>query len=69
MSKEQSGSIVAAAKKFCLQAPSKDGQRRSRRNVRWKTVPDTSVSDQERPPSDRGPPVGRHQQLVGGCRA
>ena len=25
-SKEQSGSIVAAANKFCLQAPSKDGQ-------------------------------------------
>jgi len=40
--------MVAAAKKICLQAPSKDGQRRSRRNVRWKIVPDTSASDRER---------------------
>jgi len=31
-------------------------------------VPDTSASDRERPPSDRGPPLGRHQQLVGGRR-
>jgi len=29
-----------------------------------KIVPDTSASDRERPPSDRGPPVGRHQQLI-----
>jgi len=66
---QQSSSIVTAAKKVCLQPPPRDGQRRSRRNVRWKIVPDTCASDRERSPSDRGPPVGRRQQLVGGRRA